>query len=189
MLKEIKTRPVIAPQPVLVIGTYDAAGVPDAMNVAWGCQISPNQVEINISGGHKTTDNLRKKQAFTLHIGDAERVELADYFGIASGKKVDKFTQARATASHGKMVDAPVIEEFVLAMECRVVSMEDNGDGLLRVVGEVVRTVADDTILDAEGKVDYGRLHPIVFDSEHNTYRTVGESIAPAFEVGKELML
>lgn len=189
MLKEIKTRPVLAPQPVLIIGTYDENGVPDAMNMAWGGQCRDKYVALNISNGHKTTKNIRLQQAFTLQIGDVERVELSDYFGIASGNKVDKFQQARATATRAKLVNAPIIEEFVLAMECKVVSIDDNGDGSVRVVAEVVRTVADDTVLDENGKVDFARLRPIVFDSEHLCYRKVGEAVAPAFGAGKNLML
>lgn len=187
MLKEIKARPVIAPHPVLIVGTYAADGTPDAMNVAWGGQCWSNQVALNISTNHKTTENMRLQNAFTLHIADADRVELADYFGIVSGHQPDKLLRVKATVKRGEKVNAPIIEEFVLAMECKVVSMTDNGDGGTRVVGEVVRTVADDSVLDENGKVDYSRLRPIVYDSEHNTYRVVGDEIANAFQCGKNL--
>lgn len=187
MLKEIKTRPVVAPQPVLIIGTYDTDGTPDAMNVAWGGQCWDNEVAINIFNNHQTTENLRIQKCFTLHIADAERVELADYLGITSGKDKSKMSHIHATATRGKQVNAPIIEEFVLVMECQVVSMTDNGDGGVRVVGKVLRTVADDTVLDENNHVVYDRLHPIVFDSELHVYRRLGEAIAPAFQVGKAL--
>lgn len=187
MLKEIKTRAVIAPLPVLIVGTYDAEGTPDAMNVAWGGQCGYNQVALNISTNHKTTENLLLQNGFTLMIGDAERVELADYVGITSGKEKDKLSRVNATIKPGKEVHAPIIEEFVLAMECKVVSMTEVEKGLTRVVGEVVRTVADDSILDENGKVDYSKLHPILFDSEQNTYRVVGDNIAKAFSAGNAL--
>ncbi len=187
MLKELKTRTIVTPLPVLVVGTYDKDGVPDAMNVAWGGQCWDNEIALNISTNHKTTENMRQTHAFTLHIADVERMELADYFGIVSGHDKDKMARVHATTVRGKMVNAPIIEEFVLAMECEVVSMTDNGDGGTRVVGKVVRTLADDTIIDGDGKVDFTMLKPISYDSEHWTYRPLGESIAKAFSVGKAL--
>lgn len=187
MLKEIKTRPVITPQPVLIVGTYDEKGTPDAMSVAWGGQCWDKKIALNISKGHKTTENIEREQCFTLHMGDLDRVALCDYFGIVSGKKVDKFAEAKVAYTKGSVVNAPIIEDFLLAMECKVVSITDNGDAGVRIVGEVVRTVADDTILTEDGKVAYERLQPIVFDSERNTYRTVGGNVADAFLVGKTL--
>lgn len=187
MLKEIKTRPVVAPQPVLIIGTYDADGTPDAMNVAWGGQCWDKEIAINISSNHKTTENLRLQKAFTLHIADEERVELADYLGITSGHDKEKMNRVHATVKKGEKVNAPIIEEFMIAMECKVVSITDNGDGGVRVVGEVVRTVADDTVLDEKGHVDYSRLRPVIYDSEQHVYRPLGSPIAPAFQAGKAL--
>lgn len=188
MLREINTRAVVAPLPVLIIGSYDANEEPDAMNVAWGGQCWDKQIAINISSNHKTTENIRLNQAFTVHIANAERVALADYVGVTSGRKGDKLSRVNATIVRGKMVNAPIIEEFVLAMECKVVSMVDNGDGGVRIVGEVVRTVADDTIIGIDGKIDYNRLKPITYDAEHNIYRTIGDGIAEAFKIGKTLM-
>lgn len=187
MLKEIKTRPVIAPHPVLIVGTYAADGTPDAMNVAWGGQCWSNMIALNISTNHKTTENMRIQNGFTVHIADVERVALADYFGIVSGHDPGKLSRVDATVTRGAKVNAPIIEEFVLAMECKVVSMTDNGSGGTRVVGEVVRTVADESILTDDGKVDYGKLRPIAFDSESNTYREIGGIVADAFLIGKEL--
>lgn len=187
MFKEIKTRPVVAPQPVLIVGTYDADGVADAMNVAWGGQCWDNEIALNISSDHKTTENMRLQKAFTVHIANAERVELADYVGIVSGRDGTKLSHVNATVKKGEKVNAPILEEFMLVMECRVVSMTDNGDGGTRVVGEVVRTLADDTVLDDKGKVDYSRLNPIVYDSERHVYRPLGAPLAKAFQAGKAL--
>ncbi len=187
MLKEINARPVIAPMPVLIVGTYDENEVADAMVVAWGGQCWDKHIALNISSNHKTTENMRLKKAFTVHIATAERVELADYLGIVSGHSEPKLAHVDAPVTKGEKVDAPIIEDFVLAMECRVVSMTGNGDGGVRVVGEVVRTVADDTIIDANGKVDFSMLHPICFDQEKSVYRPIGEPIAEAFLVGKNL--
>lgn len=187
MLKEINARPVVMPEPVLIVGTFDENGVPDAMNVAWGGQCGPREIALNIGSTHKTTENMRRQGAFTLHIGDVDRVALSDFFGIASGKKIDKFTSADVAYTKGKVVNAPIIEDFMLAMECRIVSMTDIGGGAVRVVGEVVRTVADDTIINSDGKVDYRRLRPIVFDSETNEYLSLGESVGKAFSIGRSI--
>lgn len=187
MLKEIKTRAIIAPHPVLIVATYDEDKNPDAMNVAWGGQCWDNKIAINISSNHKTTENIRKTRAMTVHIADEERVELADYLGIVSGHDKTKLSHVHATVVPAEKVMAPIIEEFILAMECKVVSITDIGDGGTRIVAEVVRTVVDDTILDENGKVDYSKLKPITFDSESNTYRTLGPVVAKAFSVGKKL--
>ncbi len=187
MLKELKTRPIIAPQPVLIVGTYDADRVADAMNVAWGGQCWDKYVALNISSNHKTTENIRNNKAFTLHIADVDRMELADYFGLVSGHKEHKMEHVHAHTVKGKMVNAPLIEEFTLAMECLVVSMDDNGDGGTRVVAEVVRTVADDSILDENDKVDFSRLRPITYDSEQHLYRKVGQAVGRAFHDGAAL--
>lgn len=187
MLQEIKTRPIILPQPVLVVGTYDADGTPDAMTVAWGGQCWTNMVALNISSNHKTTENMRLQGAFTLHIGNVERVELADYFGIVSGHHKEKMSKVHATVTKAKTVNAPIIEEFSVAMECRIVSMTDGNDGSTRVVGEVVRTVADDTVLDEHGHVCMERLKPVVVDLENNEYHSVGAPLGKAYSAGKAL--
>ncbi len=188
MLKEIKTRPVIIPMPVLIIGTYDADGIADAMNVAWGGQCTPDSVAINIGKNHKTTENILLNKAFTLHIGDASRVELADYVGIVSGKNPTKLDAVKATVKRGEKVNAPIIEEFTVAMECEVTSIEDEGPGMVRVVGKVVRTVADDSVLGEDDKINVMKLRPLVFDMENNDYHVVGESVARAYEAGKRLL-
>ena len=187
MLKELKTRPVITPLPVLIVGTYNSDGTPDAMNVAWGGQCGDNEIALNISTSHQTTENMRLTNAFTVSIGDVDRIALADYFGISSGHKVNKIEHAKAHAVKGKAVNAPIIEEFVLTMECKIVSMVDSGDGMTRVVGEVVRTVADDSLLDENGKVDFSRLRPISYDPETRSYRELGAIVGRAFHDGLAL--
>lgn len=113
MLKEIKTRTIIAPHPVLIIGTYDEEKNPDAMNVAWGGQCWSNQIALNISTNHKTTENMHKTGAFTVHIADEERVELADYVGITSGHDKSKLSRVNATVTPAQKVNAPIIERVL----------------------------------------------------------------------------
>lgn len=178
----------MAPLPVLIVGTYDADGTPDAMNVAWGGQCGYEDVAINISASHKTTENILLNRCFTLHIADQSRLQLADYFGIRSGKDKAKLAQVKATVVRGAKVNAPIIEEFMLAMECEVISIDKTQSGDVRVVGKVVRTVADDSILDTDGHVDLDRLRPIIYDAETRTYRSLGSILAPAFLTGKSLL-
>lgn len=185
MLKEIKTRPAVMPAPVFVVGTFDGAGTPDAMNVAWGGQCWDREVALNLSDNHKTTENLRLNKAFTLHLADTKTMALADFFGIVSGHHTSKLKDAGIGFSEGRSVHAPIIEGFRVVMECRLKSMEDNGDGGVRVVGEVVRTLADDTVLGPDGKIDYSALLPISYDSERMVYRPIGDAIGQAFHDGK----
>lgn len=187
MKKEIKTRTIIAPQPVLIVGTYDENGVADAMNVAWGGQCWDNEVALNISSNHKTTENLRKQKAFTLSIGTTATLKESDYFGIVSGKRVDKIGHLNLQTSKGKEVNAPIIDIFPLTMECMVESMTDNGDEGVRIVAKIVRTVADETILDENGKVDFAKLSPIMYDSETHAYYEIGKKVGQAFHDGAEL--
>lgn len=187
MKKEIKTRTIIAPEPVLIVATYDENGVADAMNVAWGGQCWDNEVALNISSNHKTTENLRKQKAFTLSIGTVDTLKISDYFGVVSGKKVNKIERLGVESTKAKNVNAPILEPFPLAMECTVESMTDNGDDGVRVVARIVRTIADDSILDADGKVDYSKLRPIMFDSESHAYYELGAKAGQAFHDGLEL--
>lgn len=187
MKKEIKTRTVIAPQPVLIVATYDENGVPDAMNVAWGGQCWDNEVALNISDNHKTTANLHLNKAFTLSIGTVQTLRQADYFGIVSGKKVDKIGHLALSTVKAEKVNAPLIDIFPLAMECEVVSMTENGDEGVRVVARVVRTLADESVLTPEGKVDYSKLSPIMYDSETHGYYSLGSRVGQAFHDGAEL--
>lgn len=187
MKKEIKTRTIIAPQPVLIIATYDADGVADAMNVAWGGQCWDNEVALNISSNHKTTENMRLQNAFTLSIGTVDTLKESDYFGIVSGKKVEKINHISMPVTKAAMVNAPILDAFPLAMECEIESMTDNGDGGVRVVAKIVRTVADESVLDSDGKVDYAKLCPIMYDSETHAYYRLGEKAGQAFHDGAAL--
>lgn len=187
MKKEITTRTIIAPQPVLVVATYDADSTPDAMNVAWGGQCWDNEVALNISSSHKTTENMRLNRAFTLSIGTVSTMLDADYFGIVSGRKVRKIEHLGLSVTPAEKVNAPIIDIFPLTMECEIVSMTENGDSGVRVVGRVVRTVADPAILDGNGKVDYTKLSPVMYDSETHSYFSLGRRVGRAFHEGTRL--
>lgn len=178
--------PVMTPQPCIMIATYDENQVPDVMMAAWGGQCDYDKITFDL-GAHKTTDNIRLKKAFTVSFATEENMAESDYFGLVSGNKIpDKVKRAGFTTTPSPNVDAPIINEYKLTLECRVIEMEENGEGGARVVGEVVNWSADESILNAEGKVDLAKLKPIIFDSSALVYRTVGDSIGQAWHSGKK---
>ena len=173
----------VTPQPALMIATYDADGTPDVMMAAWGGQYDNNQVCFSLSK-HKTTDNLRLNKAFTLSYADARTVAQSDYFGIVSGNKVpDKVAKAGFTVTKSKNVNAPIINEYPLTMECRVIEMRDDEEGGAWVVGEIVNAIADPSIL-TDGKIDIKKLNPVAWDASSLNYFTLGDSVGKAWNSG-----
>ena len=174
-------KPIMLPQPVLIIATYDENGVPNAMNAAWG--ITTDYKEITISlGEHKTTDNLKVRKAFTVSMGTEAQMLACDYVGIESGRKVpDKFEKAGFHATKSEYVDAPLIDELPMALECRV---KHFSNGIL--IGEIVNVSADESVI-TDGKIDPKKLKPITFDPANNTYIGLGEKIGDAFADGAKL--
>ena len=156
MKKNLGVAGELFPQSVFIVASYGEDGTPNAMNFAWGGECTRTQVAINI-GDHKTTDNILARGAFTVAPADAAHVAEADYFGIATGRRVNKAEGSGLTFTRSEFVDAPVIEEFPLTMECRVVSVEDWA-GEKRFVGEIVNTRVDEAVLDGEGRVDFSQM-------------------------------
>jgi len=181
MRKNLGNKMMITPQPVLMIGTYDENGKANVMNAAWGGQYDYNQIVISLSE-HKTTDNLRLKKEFTVSFATKETEKISDYFGMVSGRDEDKIEKSGVHVKKSEFIDAPIIEEYPLTVECKMVSFED---GIL--IGEVVNTTADESILNEEGKVDLAKMQPIVFDGFLNKYRVVGEIVGDAFSDGLKL--
>lgn len=183
MRKNFGVKPWVYPQPVLIIGTYDAEGKPDAMNAAWGGQYEADQVMLCL-GKHKTTDNIRLKGAFTVSFATASQVIASDYVGIVSANDTpDKMEKSGFTTTKSEFVDAPLINELPLALECKFVKF--NEDGI--VIGEIVNVSADESILDAEGKIDAGKLDAIIFDPANAAYLRLGEKVGNAFADGNKL--
>ncbi len=172
------------PQPVLIIGTYDENGNANAMNAAWGGVYDYKKVILCLSEGHKTTKNIKAKGAFTLSMADAAHVVACDYVGIESGNKVsNKLEKAGFTATKSEFVDAPIINELPLTLECRFIGETQDGN----LIGEVVNTSVDESILDENGKVDVDLLKPITFDPVHHAYHVLGEKVGQAFSDGAAL--
>ena len=176
---------VITPLPAIMIATYDENQNPDVMMAAWGGQCGPHHICFNLSP-HKTTDNLKLKQAFTASFASVDNIVESDYFGIVSAKNVpDKVAKVGFTATPSPNVDAPIINEYPLTLECRVIEITQTLLNETRVVGEVVNMSADERVL-TDGKVDLTKLQPVVFNSAALTYHVVGDSVARAWGSGKK---
>ena len=188
MKKDLGVKPYVFPMPVLLISTYNADNTVDVMNMAWGGVCDSNMVALNIDEDHKTSQNIKERMAFTLSVADIPHIEAADFFGIASGNKMaDKFERTGLHAVKSEHVDAPVITEYPLTLECEVVEMQSQPYGL-RVLGKIVNGIADEKALDDTGKIDAGKLHAFVFDQMQNGYYAVGEKIGQAWHSGADLM-
>lgn len=174
-------KPFMYPMPVLIVGTYDENGVPNAMNAAWGTITDMNEITISMSP-HKTTENLAKTGAFTVSIATEDTVIPCDYVGVESASKVpDKFVKAGFHATKSEYVNAPLIDELPMALECKVKRYEDE-----ILVGEIVNVCADESIL-TDGKIDPKKLKPIAYDPVNHTYVGLGEVVGKAFQDGLKL--
>ena len=181
MRKNFGAKPVLYPQPVLIIATYGEDGTPDAMNAAWGGISEETEISICLSPEHKTVENILARGAFTVSMADADHVTACDYVGIVSGNDVpDKFARAGFHAEKARFVDAPVIEELPMALECKLLSYDAE---TCRLVGEIVNVCADERVL-TDGKIDPMKLRPITFDPVHHTYHVIVEKVGNAFKDG-----
>lgn len=187
MKKNLGPKPYIYPLPVLIVGTYDEEGRPDAMNVAYGGILNAARLQINIGVRHRTSDNIRLRKEFTVGIADRANLIPADYVGIVSGHDVpDKVAKAGWTAARSASVDAPVFEELPITLECRVEEINQY-DKTLRIVAEIVNVIADEAVLDEEGRIDADRLQAISYDPSTQGYRILGETVGQAFSDGRAL--
>ncbi len=182
MRKDLGNKTVIAPLPVFIIATYDENGVPNAMNAAWGTQWNYHEVSI-LLGSHKTTDNLKLKKAFTLAFATKETLQISDFFGLESGRRVNKIEKAKVHVEKSRFVDAPVILEYPLVLECEVTEMRPVDEDF-QVIGRVVNVTADESILNDTGEIDIGKMNLLTFDSVANVYRLVGAPVGNAFKDG-----
>ncbi len=182
MRKNFGSKPWVYPQPVLMIGTYDAEGRPNVMNAAWGGQYDTKLVMLSLSE-HKTTENIRLKKAFTVSFATAKTVVECDYLGIVSGSKVpDKVAKAGFSTTPSETVDAPIINELPLTLECKLVKF--NEDGI--VVGEILNVSADESIL-TDGNIDCKKLDAIIFDPTSASYHRLGDKVGNAFSDGNKI--
>ena len=170
--------------PVLIVGTYDENGTPNAMNAAWGGIYDTNQVMVCLADDHKTTKNIKTTGAFTVSFATAATVIPCDYVGITSANDVpDKFERAGFHATKSEFVNAPIIDELLMSVECKLIKF--NEDGIC--IGQIVNVSADESILDGDGKIDAKKLDPIIYDGATHVYWSFGERVGKAFSDGKKL--
>lgn len=185
MRKNLKAKSYIYPLPVLIVGTYDENGVPDAMNAAWGTVCDTAQVSLYLSHTHKTVKNLLKTKAFTVAIADTKNVLPADYVGVVSANNIpDKIKNTGWHIVKSEFVNAPVIEELPLVLECKLVSYDEESENC---IGEVVNVSVDERILDENGKIDLTKFEPICYDCDSHGYYKLGEKVGKAFSDGLKL--
>ena len=186
MRKKLNITEGIFPMPVLMIATYNEDGSVNVMNAAWGTMQERDYVALVLSEGHKTVKNIKARGAFTVSIADAAHVVEADYFGVESGNRVtDKFTKSGLTSCKAEMVDAPIINEFPLCLECEFIEYQDSKYGC-GVIGKVVNVTADESVMAGE-KVDMSLVNAIAFDPYTHGYYKVTERVGEAFKDGMQL--
>lgn len=186
-MKSFGSKPWLLPQPVLIIGTYDKDGKPDAMNAAWGGTWDMHEIMISL-GSHKTTDNLAVNNEFTVAFATRDTMVAADYVGIVSGRDTaDKMQHTGWTAEKAPNVNAPLFKEFPMTMECRVKEKLYESETGYYLVGEVVDIQCDEQYLDADGQPDVERMQIITYDPVHHGYIELGKTVGKAFSDGKQL--
>ncbi len=185
MRKNFGAKAMCYPMPVFIIGTYNEDGSPNAMNAAWGGISEEAEITICVDSAHKTAQNLLDRKAFTVSIGTAKMLAACDYVGMVSGKKEpNKFEKAGFHAGKSDFVDAPLIEELPMALECEVISYDAE---TCRLVGRIVNVCADESVLGENGKVDANKLQPITYDPMSHHYLVLGEKVGQAFHDGSIL--
>jgi flavin reductase (DIM6/NTAB) family NADH-FMN oxidoreductase RutF len=185
MRKNFGPKTMCYPMPVFIIGTYNADDTPNAMNAAWGGISEETEISICVDNSHKTAENLIARKAFTVSMATADTLAACDYVGIVSGnKEPDKFAKAGFHATKSEFVDAPLIDELPMALECELLSYDEE---TCRLVGRIVNVSADESILGENGKVDVARLRPITYDSMNHHYLVLGEKVGQAFHDGTSL--
>ena len=185
MRKDFGAKPLLYPMPVLMIATYAEDGTPDVMNAAWGAVADNDKIFIALSGSHRTVANMLARKAFTVSPAVASQVVACDYAGIVSANDVpDKFARAGFHAIKSQHVDAPLIAELPMALECELISFDPETEYMF---GRIVNVCADESVLDEEGGIDTAKVDPLVFDTVAKTYRRLGDVAGRAFHDGAQL--
>ena len=186
--KDLGVVPAVYPMPVLIVAAYDKGGKANTMNAAWGMICDMDKIALFISEGHKTTKNILESKAFTVAIADKAHMDVADYFGIASGNNTpDKFERTGYTATKSQHVNAPVIDEFPATMECSLAEVVST-ETMYCIVGKIANVIADEAVLSGNGKVDPAKLNALIFDQFQSGYYVTGEKVGQAWNAGKPLM-
>ena len=188
MTKDFGAKPYLFPMPTYMIGTYNEDDSVDVMMMAWGGICAEDMVALNLEADHKTVANIRARKAFTLAIPGTDTMKESDFFGIAtSNKMADKFARSGLHAVRSSRVDAPIITEYPVTLECSAVDFQDQPYGL-RILGRIVNVTADEKVLDEKGRIDAGKIHAFAFDQMRNGYYEIGEKIGQAWHSGAEYL-
>lgn len=189
MKKQLKATALTFPAPVFIVATYNEDGSSNAMNAAWGgiCGMVPPSIQISLNTGRKTRENILRTECFTINIGGEDLMEISDYFGLVSGEKEDKLARAGITVTRSNNVDAPILDQYPLSIECRVSDTKEIGPHLM-VIGEIKRISAEESILDEAGRISVEKLGPIGLDPVGHKYVAFREVIGHAFDAGKKYL-
>ena len=187
-MKSFGVKPYLFPMPTYMIGTYNEDGSVDEMMMAWGGICAEDMVALNLEADHKTVKNILARKAFTLAVPDAKTVVESDFFGIATSNKMgDKFERTSLHAHKSELVDAPVVEEYPLTLECTLVEAQQQPYGL-RILGKIENVLADKRVLNEKGKIDCKKLNAFVFDQVGFGYYAIGDQVGTAWKSGAPLM-
>jgi flavin reductase (DIM6/NTAB) family NADH-FMN oxidoreductase RutF len=186
--KSIGSRTIVFPTPTWIVGTYDCEGKPNVMTAAWGgiCCSKPPCVYVSLRKATYTHGNIMRRKAFTINVPSEKHVKEADYFGISSGKNVDKFSVSGFTPVQSSLVDAPYVGEFPLVLECKVLHIIEIGLHT-QFIGEIIDVKADLSVLDINESPDITKVKPVLFDTGGGRYFGIGSYLGKAFSIGKEV--
>jgi flavin reductase (DIM6/NTAB) family NADH-FMN oxidoreductase RutF len=189
MKKSAGAKPLLFPNPVLMVGSYDQAGKPNLMNAAWGgiCCSEPPCVTVSVRKARYSYANIIERKAFTVGIASEDTLAEADYVGIVSGRDVDKFATSRLTPVKSDLVDAPYAAEFPVVLECRLLHTLEIGIHT-QFIGEIIDVKADSEVFGDDGLLDINKIKPLVYDTAHKGYHGVGPLVGKAFSVGKRVV-
>ncbi len=188
MKQSLGAKTLVYPAPVLVIGSYDEEGKPNVMTASWGgiCCSQPPCVAVSLRSATESYHNLMARKAFTISIPSEQHVKETDYFGLVSGKTVDKFAATHLTAVRSKLVDAPYVKEFPLVLECKIVDVTDLGMHT-QFIGEIQDVKADEQILGKGGAVEILKLKPMIYTPDTQEYYGIGKFVGNVFSAGKSI--
>ena len=188
MKKDLGLVQAVYPMPVLMVAAYDENEKVNVMNAAWGMICAMDKIALFIDEDHKTTQNILKSKAFTVSLADRDHMDVADFFGIASGYKMsDKFERTGYTAVKSQHVNAPIIDEFPVVMECELADVVSN-EHMYCIVGRIVNVAAEERVLSEKGKIAPEKLNALIFDQFQHGYYVTGEKVGKAWNAGKEWM-
>jgi flavin reductase (DIM6/NTAB) family NADH-FMN oxidoreductase RutF len=188
MKKDLGVQLAVYPMPVLMVAAYDENEKVNVMNVAWGQICDEDKIILFIGAGKRTWLNIQASKAFTVALAHEAHMDVADFFGIASGNRMpDKFERTGYHAIKSEHVNAPIIEEFPVVMECELAEVI-NTDNMYAIVGKIVNVAADEAVLDEKGKIDPARLNALIFDQFKHGYYVSGEQVGKAWNAGADLM-